>query len=170
MSTLLRLLRLYTLALWSGGLVFFIMVAQIAFSTLPDTHLAGVIVRNSLLRIHNIGLAAGLIYFVATLLLLASRHEGRGGRLTELILVLLMLAGTAYSKFSIIPRMESDRIVLGGDVEKAQHNVSAYDDFQRLHHASTKLGGAILIGSLLLIALSLAGSEKRGYSTGSLAL
>ncbi len=36
MTTLLRILRLYPLALWAGGEVFFVLVAAIAFSVLPD--------------------------------------------------------------------------------------------------------------------------------------
>jgi putative copper export protein len=37
MTTLLRVIRLISLAVWVGGLAFFGFVAYIAFQTLPDT-------------------------------------------------------------------------------------------------------------------------------------
>jgi hypothetical protein len=49
MTTLLRILRLYPLALWAGGEVFFVLVAGIAFSVLPDAHSAGMVVRSALI-------------------------------------------------------------------------------------------------------------------------
>ena len=80
MTTLLRILRLYSLALWAGGEVFFVLVAGIAFSVLPDAHSAGQVVRGSLMALHRIGIAAGVVYLLATLALLAMRRDTHRAR------------------------------------------------------------------------------------------
>lgn len=155
MTYLFRLLRLLAIAAWFGGLVFFGIVTAVAFGNLPDAHLAGIIVRGSLSGLHHLGLIAGGIYFLFTLLLLATQRDSHPARAVELALVVSMLALTAYSQFSIMPRMEADRATLGGDVQKGQSsNPEAYRHFERLHGVSVKLEGAILIEAIILLALA----------------
>ena len=116
MTTLLRILRLYPLALWAGGEVFFVLVAGIAFKVLPDAHSAGLVVRGALMDLHRLGIGAGVVYLLATLGLLATRRDTHRARMAEVALVGVMLLVTLYSQMSIIPRMENDRLALGGDV------------------------------------------------------
>ena len=154
MTTLLRILRLYSLALWAGGEVFFIIVAGIAFSVLPDAHSAGLVVRGSLIALHRIGIVAGVVYLLATLALLAMRHDTHRARAAEVALVGVMLAVTLYSQMSVIPRMENDRLSLGGDVTQVSKDNPVRHDFDRLHSRSVNLEGAVLLCSLVLIALA----------------
>jgi len=154
MTTLLRILRLYPLALWAGGEVFFVIVAGIAFSVLPDTHSAGMVVRGALIDLHRIGIAAGAIYLLATLGLLARGRDAHRARVIEILLVSAMLLLTLYSQFAVIPRMENDRLSLGGDITKASQDNPVRQDFDRLHSLSVNLEGAVLLGSLVLIALA----------------
>ena len=154
MATLLRILRLYPLALWVGGEVFFVLVAGIAFSVLPDAHSGGMIVRNALIALHRIGIGAGVVYLLATLALLATRRDTHPARAVEVALIGVMLALTLYSQMSVIPRMESDRLSLGGDVAMAPKDNPARLDFDRLHQWSVNLEGAVLVGGLVLIALA----------------
>lgn len=154
MRTFLRILRLYPLALWVGGEVFFVIVAGISFSVLPDAHLAGLVVRNALLALHWIGLCGGLVYLLATLGLMAMQRDGHRTRVVEIALVAVMLILTMYSQFSVIPRMENDRLSLGGDVATAQKDSPSRMDFDRLHKLSVDLEGAVLIGGLVLLALA----------------
>ena len=154
MSLFLRILRTYALAVWVGGLIFFIVVAAIAFSTMPTPYLAGQMVRGSLLTIHRIGFGAGAVFLIATLALIFTRRDGHPLRLAELALCIAMLALTAWSQFSIIPRMESDRASLGGDVTKSSPGNPAYDDFQKLHVRSTRIEGAVLVLGLIVLALA----------------
>jgi hypothetical protein len=154
MLTILRIARIYSLALWVGGLVFFIAVAAIAFSTMPTPYLAGQIVRSSLLMIHRIGIGAALVYLAATLLMLGTRRDGHPLRVAEVVLAGVMLTLTLYSQMSIIPRMDTDRNALGGDVTKSAPGVPAYDDFQRLHVRSTRIESGVLILGLVILALS----------------
>src|SRR5581483_4853920 len=84
MTTLLRILRLYPLALWVGGEVFFVVVAGIAFSVLPDAHTAGLVVRSALIALHRIAFGAGAVYLLATLGLMAKRDRSPV-RLVEIV-------------------------------------------------------------------------------------
>lgn len=152
MTTLLRILRLYPLALWVGGEVFFVVVAAIAFSVLPSTHLAGLVVRGSLIALHRIGIGSAVVYLLATLTLMA--RDRHAARLIEFVLATGMLALTLYSQFSVIPRMERDRLSVGGDVSSAQADNPARIEFERLHKLSVNLEGSVLFGGLVLIALA----------------
>jgi hypothetical protein len=154
MTTVVRSIRLFALAIWVGGIIFFGFVAKVAFTSLPDAHEAGIVVRGSLISLHQLGLAAGLIYLLATLGLLATQRDTHPVRAAELALVIAMLALTAYSQFSIIPRMERDRLALGGDVAKAPADAPEHKHFDRLHSLSVKFEGAVLIEGLLLLAMA----------------
>jgi|SRR5580658_9254857 hypothetical protein len=154
MTTFLRILRLYSLALWAGGEVFFVLVAGIAFSVLPDAHSAGMVVRGELIDLHWIGIGSGVIYLLATLGLLATRRDTHRARAVEVVLVGVMLAVTLYSQKSVIPRMENDRLSLGGDVTAVSKNNPTRHDFDRLHSLSVNLEGTVLLCSLVLIALA----------------
>ena len=101
-------IRSLSLAAWTGGLLFFGFVAQVAFARL-DPHAAGEVVRGSLIALHHIGLIAGAVYFIFTLALLATQRDTHPARALELVLIVAMLGLTAYSQFSVLPRMERDR-------------------------------------------------------------
>lgn len=154
MTTLLRILRLYSLALWVGGEVFFVIVAGISFKFLPDAHTAGIVVRNSLLALHRAGVGEGLVYILATLGLLAMARDRHRARLVELAIVVAMLVLTLYSQMAVMPRMDTDRLTLGGDVTKAAIDAPARKDFERLHSLSVDLEVAVLIGGLVVLALA----------------
>ncbi len=148
-----RALRLISLALWVGGIVFFLAVASVAFRTMPDTHLAGLVVRGSLLALHRIGLFAGTMYLFFTLALLTT-HDSHPARAVEIALIVSMMALTLYLQQSVIPRMETDRLTLGGDVQATAPDLPAHRRFDRLHTLSTRLEGAILLEGLVLLCLA----------------
>jgi Domain of unknown function (DUF4149) len=149
-----RIIRLIALAIWVGGLVFFGFVASVAFSTLPDVHSAGSVVRGSLIALHHIGLIAGILYLLLTLALLATQRDSHPVRGAELVLVIAMLVLTAYSQFSVIRRMENDRISLGGDVTKAAADAPALVHFNHLHKVSERVESTVLILGLILLGLA----------------
>jgi hypothetical protein len=154
MTTLLRIIRLYALALWVGGEVFFIIVAGIAFKFLPDAHTAGIVVRNSLLALHRAGIGEGVVFLLATLGLLAMARDRHRLRIAELAIVAVMLALTLYSQRDVMRRMETDRLTLGGDITKAPVDAPARKDFEHLHSLSVELEGGVLIGGLVTLALA----------------
>jgi hypothetical protein len=154
MTTVFRIARLFALAIWVGGLVFFGFVAAVAFRTMPTTEIAGQMVRGSLIALHHVGLVCGVVYLLFTLALLATQRDSHPVRAAELALVVVMLVLTGYSEFSVIPRMESDRVALGGDVTKAPEDAPARMHFERLHKVSVRVEGAVLIAGLLMLSLA----------------
>ena len=154
MTIVLRILRLIALSAWVGSLIFFGFVAKIAFTTLPNAHEAGLFVRGSLIELHHLGLIAGLIYFLVTLAILATQSDTHPARAAELALIIAMLGLTVYSQYSIIPRMESDRLALNGDVTTVSLDNPTRAHFERLHKLSVQMEGAVLIEGLLLLVLA----------------
>jgi hypothetical protein len=154
--TLFHSLANLVLALWLGALVFFAAVlAPVAFSQLPPLfgvqglHAAGVVVGGSLVRLHWMGLLCGLI-FLAVLVVARAHYRSI---IPQALLVLVMLVLTAYSQFSIIPRMDTARDSIGGNVEAAAANNPGRQIFDRLHQRSVHVEGLVLLcGVAALVA------------------
>lgn len=161
MTTFLRMVRLVVIGAWFGSLAFFGVVAYVAFSTMPTPLLAGAIVRGTLLDLHRFGLIEGTIFLLATLALLFAQRDTHTLRVAELAIVAVMLGLTAYSQFSIMPRMERDRAAAGGDISKAAPDNPAAKHFNRLHSVSVKFEGTVLLGGLLLLCMATVQGQER---------
>jgi Domain of unknown function (DUF4149) len=158
--TLFHSLVYLVLGLWLGALVFFAAVlAPIAFSQLPPLfatpaagiHAAGMIVGGSLVRLHWIGLFCGMIFLVVSV---AARAHYRT-IIPQAVLVLVMILLSAYSQFSIIPRMDTARDSVGGNVEAVAANNPGRQIFDRLHQRSVHVEGLVLlcgVGALVATA------------------
>jgi Domain of unknown function (DUF4149) len=160
MRTLFHSLVYLSLGLWLGALVFFgAVLAPIAFSDLPPLfptpaagiHAAGLVVGGSLVRLHWIGLLCGLIFLVV--IVVARAHFRSIIPAAGLVLAMMVLTG--YSQFSIIPRMDTAREAVGGNVDAVAANNPGRQIFDRLHQRSTHVEGLILlcgIGALVATA------------------
>jgi hypothetical protein len=161
MRTLLRSLILLALVVWVGGLLFFgMVVAPVAFGSLlpmfPDPalglHVAGTMVRDSLLHLYAIGMVCGIVLLVLCVAERVTRATRRSIG-PPLLLMVVMLGLTAYSQFSIIPRMDSLRIKAGPAMTDPASTNPARVDFNRLHNLSTSLAEVVLLCGLGLIVL-----------------
>lgn len=157
LSRILRYLMLLALVVWLGGIIFFgAVMAPVLFSVLPNTELAGNVVAPSLKILHAIGLTAGVIFLANFFLNPRRLTANRFTRLVP-ILVLLMLALTAISQFYVIPKMERLRPQIAGNTytsplpDREKEAQAARQEFDSLHHWSTRLESAVLI--LGLVAL-----------------
>ena len=143
---------LLSLAIWLGALIFFPVVAQTSFSALPSAHLAALVVRGSLLKLHWIGIICGAIFLVSSLLY----NRILRGRMQPLalghILVLVMLMLTALSQFRIIPRMESLRMA-AGEIGALPSNDPIRMHFDSLHVWSTRVEGTVLVLGIIVLYL-----------------
>ena len=143
----LRFLMILALIVWIGGILFFAFVeAPTLFRVLPTTKMAGDVVSASLTKLHWMGLVSGGVFLVASLLYNWQKHVQLRPFSAIHILVVLMLALTACSHFSITPRMQ----VLRAEMQTIE-NLSLTDsrrvEFDRLHEWSTRLeGGVLLLG------------------------
>jgi Domain of unknown function (DUF4149) len=138
------------LGLWLGALVFFATVlAPVAFSQLPPLfatpaagmHAAGLIVGSSLVRLHWMGLVCGLVFLVVSVVARAHYRT----IIPQGVLVLVMMLLTAYSQFSIIPRMDTARESVGGNVDAVAANNPGRQIFDRLHQRSVHVESLILL-------------------------
>ena len=151
----LRYLMLLSLIVWLGGLTFFPVVAQAAFSTLPSRHLAGTVVGRSLGTLHWMGIISGLIFLASSILysrltkgtvhLFAARH----------VLICLMLGLTLIPQFGIIPRMDTLRASIG-EIDSVPRDNPARMQFDALHGWSTRVEGGVLLLGLVVVYLAAA--------------
>ncbi len=154
MKTLLRAAILLLVTLWLGGVLFFPVVAAVSFHALPDAHTAGTVARLCLITLHREGLAAGGALLV--LLLLAGFVRAYGSMRAVVgpaALVFTMLLLTAFSQFSIIPRMERLRLGAGGNITVAPQGDPGRVEFDRLHQASVRVEAGVLAAGLALVVL-----------------
>jgi len=151
---------LLSLIVWLGGLIFFPVVAQTAFSVLPSRHLAGLVVGRSLNILHWMGIISGFVFLATSLLynrLISGAAHVFGGRH---LLICIMLALTLISQFAIIPRMDTLRAAIPGEIDSVPPDNPASMQFDALHVWSTRLeGGVLLLG--LVVAYLTASSFQR---------
>ncbi|HVC48417.1 MAG TPA: DUF4149 domain-containing protein [Terracidiphilus sp.] len=154
MKTLLRTLLYLALIVWLGAEIFFPVVAATTFSILhADTHTAGTIVGSLIRTLHGIGLVSGVV-LLALLAVAPAWHIFKPRSvLAPMILLVLMLAATAYSQFVIIPAMERDRIAAGGSIDLQDTTNLAVADFNRLHGRSEHVEELILLLGLATVVL-----------------
>jgi hypothetical protein len=154
MKTLLRALLYLSLIVWLGAEIFFPVVAAITFTTLmPNTHMAGTIVGELLRILHNMGLIAGMVALALLALAPAWGIYKSRSVLAPMVLVILMIALTAYTQFVTIPAMERDRIAAGGAINTLDATNPQTIDFNRLHNRSEDTEGAITVLGLVLVVL-----------------
>jgi hypothetical protein len=142
-----------SLIVWLGGLIFFPVVAQAAFSTLPSRHLAGNVVGRSLGALHWMGIVSGVIFLASSMLysrftkgttqIFAARH----------LLICVMLVLTLISQFGIIPRMDSLRASIG-EIDSVPPDNPARMQFDALHVWSTRVEGGVLLLGLVVVYLT----------------
>ena len=154
MKTLIRTLLLLALIVWLGAEIFFPVVAGVTFGQLaPDTHAAGQIV-GALLRIaHGMGLVCGIVLLALLALAPAWGIFKSPSVLAPMVLVVLMVALTAYSQYVIIPAMERDRAAAGGVIDAVPQDNPARVHFNALHRRSTNVEGGVVLLGLAVVAL-----------------
>src|SRR6476620_2297803 len=137
----LRFLMLLSLIVWLGGLIFFPVVAQTAFSVVPTRHLAGLVVGRSLGILHWMGIISGFLFLVSSLLYSRLSTGAPHVFASRNILICLMLALTLISQFGIIPRMDTIRASIG-EIDSVSADNPASLQFDALHQWSTRVEGS----------------------------
>jgi Domain of unknown function (DUF4149) len=149
----LRFLMLLSLIVWVGGLIFFPVVAQTAFSVLPTRHLAGLVVGRSLGILHWMGIISGVVFLSSSLLYSRVSAGTPDGFAMRNVLICLMLALTLISQFGIIPRMDTLRASIG-EIDSVSVDNPARLQFDALHQWSTRVEGGVLLLGLVLAYLT----------------
>jgi len=154
MKTLLRTLLYLALIVWIGAEIFFPIVAAVTFNSLPgSTHTAGTIVGELLRILHGMGIVCGLVLLALMALAPAWNIYKPRAVVAPMILIVLMLACTAYSQYGIIPAMERDRAAAGGAIDTSDTTNPTTIHFNKLHNRSERVEGVILLLGIATVAL-----------------
>jgi Domain of unknown function (DUF4149) len=150
MSTLLRTVEFLCLGLWLGSDVFLsFVVAPGAFSVLASRDQAGALVGYALGRMHIAGIACGMVFLLARYM----RTRGLASLLAPAVLcVVVMMALTAISQFTVSPRMARLRRQMGS-IERTAADSPPLAEFHRLHRVSVSLESGVLVAGIIGIFL-----------------
>jgi len=150
MTTLFRFLQFFTLGVWIGSILYFgAIVAPAAFTVFSNQDQVGALVGLTLGRLHLMGIVAGIIYLIATVLL--ERSPAALVRPAPL-LVLLMVVLTFVSQFWVIASMDALRAQMGS-VSATPANNALRTSFDRLHTISVRLEMGVLFAGLAALVL-----------------
>jgi uncharacterized membrane protein len=142
MSTALRTIEFLSLGVWLGGVCLLsFVVAPGAFSILASRDQAGAIVGFTLGRLHLIGIGTGVIYLVAHFL---RQSQFPSFARFAAVAVILMIVLTSVSQFYVAAHMAELRRQMGS-IERTPVDSPLFLQFDRLHHVSVWLEGAVLL-------------------------
>jgi xanthine/uracil/vitamin C permease (AzgA family) len=143
-----RYAALLALSIWTGALVFFNVVAYVAFTVLPNTHEAGLVVGASLRHLHVLGMVCGFVLLIA-LIMTGARGRPRAW-LVSVFLTGVMLGLTGGSQLIVLPAMERHRAAVG-EIMSVPPNNPDRAAFERLHVFSTWLEESVLFFGLVVV-------------------
>ena len=149
----LTIFRLLLTALWLGCAVFFIGVAESAFSGLdvPEIangrELAGAVVNRNLTIVNLSGLIIGAILILTSFW--GTKNLSRIGAWTERVLLILMTAACAVGQFVIITWMSFIRSQLGKPLVEVAADDPLLIKFNQLHQYSQWVLLTAMITALL---------------------
>jgi hypothetical protein len=146
---------LLSLIVWLGGLIFFPVVAQAAFSSLPSRHLAGTVVGRSLGTLHWMGIVSGIVFLASSILYSRFTKGTAQVFAARQVLVCMMLALTLISQFGIIPRMDTLRASIG-EIDSVPPDNPARMQFDSLHVWSTRVESGVILLGLVVVYLTAA--------------
>lgn len=150
----LRYLMFLSLIVWIGSIIFFAFVlAPTAFSVLPSAHLAGSVIGPALSKLHWMGIVSGIIFLFSSFAFAGINAGGIRPFAARNVLLYLMLALTAVSQFSVMPKMETLRASVG-DIENIALTSPVRIEFDALHQWSERLEGGVLLLGLLAAYLT----------------
>lgn len=139
-----RFLLLMALVLWLGGIFFFAVTAPNVFAVVPTRDLAGQVIVRLLPILHWIGIACGVIFLVASILLARFSEGAYRPWAARNLLVAAMLALTCVAQFYVFARMERLRHDMG-TVDQVSVSDPRRVEFNDLHIWSTRLEGAVFV-------------------------
>lgn len=149
MTSQLLKIRIALLGLWIGAMAFFsFFVAPAAFAVLPSTQLAGQVVSRTLGGLEVFGMIVGGLLLALGLL---SRSRRSGAFTFELVVVALMTAAAAFSRFVVSAKLHQTRLEFGERLTSLPITDPTKATFNLLHQVSVGLTGLMLLAALVLI-------------------
>lgn len=150
------------LGVWLGSMIFFsFAVAPSAFAVLPTREMAGMLVTSTIGKIELLGLIIGpLLILIKALGWRAQRSSGASKGL-PIVLVLVMIAAAAMSRFWISTSMVSLRAAMGGHIDDVPASDPLRVQFNDLHQYSVALMGTAMCAGVVVLFLTVRSWLKR---------
>ena len=154
--------RLLLLGLWLGAAIFFIGVAQTAFSVLPSQELAGAIVGRNLAILNLSGLAIAVALFLTSLI---GANAKRFWLWAERLLLLVIAAACAGGQFVIALWLQFTRAQMGKPIDELAADDPLRIQFSNLHNYSEWVMMTAMIAALAAFFVM---ANRRGAAAASL--
>jgi len=149
-ASTLRFLQFFSLGVWVGSILFFIVFTQGIFPVVNNNDLTGTLVGYALGRLHIMGILAGVVYLLATV----AAEKSVGGLVQPAaLLVFFMLVCTMISQYGVIARMDVLKLQMGS-VSATPADNSLRVAFDRLHVYSVRLESAVFLSGLVALFLT----------------
>jgi uncharacterized membrane protein len=165
MIVLARVLRLLSMVVWVGGLIFFAFVeAPTAFHVMGTSRQFALLIGGSINLLNKLGYWAGAVFMIATLPLRFRETSPRAQYLlwAEMALVFVMMGAAMTVQTQVVPAMERDRAAIGGDITTVPPNNPVRTDFDHLHDVSEKVEGtALFLGLGVVVLMGLENTSAR---------
>lgn len=152
-ETFLTVLLFLLLAIWVGGMFGFgALYAPVLFRSLSSRDQAGQIAGQTLARIDTLGLIAGGVITLITLL----QVFGTAAPLdvVRVVVALAMVGLVGYSAAVIRSRLNAIRTEMGKPIDQFEETDPKRVEYNRYHKLSTRIYGIVLVLGIALIVLS----------------
>lgn len=152
-------IEILLLGIWIGSMAFAgLAVPPTAFGVLPTRHLAGQVVASSLMKVEIIGLIAGTIIVLISVLTWRSRPVARWIRIA---LASIMMTAVALSLFWVSATMQTLRQNMGGIIDEVPPSDPLRVQFNDLHQYSVALMSIAMLAGIILLFFTVRSWLKR---------
>ncbi|MGA9769436.1 MAG: DUF4149 domain-containing protein [Blastocatellia bacterium] len=150
------------LAVWLGSMIFFsFAVAPSAFAVLPSRELAGAVVTSAIGKLEILGLIIGPLLVLIQLTAWRARSVSAQIKALRVILLLMMTAAAALSRFWVSAKMVSLRQAMGGVIDDVAVTDPLRIEFNALHGYSVGLMSAAMLAGFVVLFFTIRSWLKR---------
>jgi hypothetical protein len=149
-------------SVWLGSMIFFsFAVAPSAFAVLPTRELAGKVVTSAISKVEMIGLIAGPLLILIQLAAWRVRRATNRSKALHLILLCVMIAMAALSRFWVSASLVSLRLAMGGMIDDVPVTDPLRVQFNDMHQYSVRMMGAAMLAGFAVLFLTVRSWLKR---------
>src|ERR1700733_11402374 len=157
MNSVLRFLQVFGLGTWVGAIIYLsFVVAPGAFGILQSRDQAGLMVGDSLARLHYLGMIAAVLYVLTGLALGPSLKTFLQPAMLGVVLMFLL---TVVSQTQVTPRLAELRTEMVS-VDATPKDNGLRLEFDRLHKTSVRIEVAVLLIGVAALFLTLRNASQ----------
>jgi Domain of unknown function (DUF4149) len=150
------------ISVWVGSMVFFsFAVAPSAFAVLPSRELAGKVVTSAISKLEMLGLIVGPLLILIQLAAWRGRNAAGKGKVLRLILLFVMIAMAALSRFWVSATLVSLRLAMGGMIDDIPQTDPLRVQFNDMHRYSVALMATAMLAGFAVMFLTVRSWLKR---------